>query len=108
MNKCLGCGKCCSNYLPLTDKEFHKLKDIIKEKKLKPTKHLVDKDYYSICPFLDLNRQCIIYDLRPSICSSYTCDKFHNKDFSGLNTKEKYTLYNLRQSLFDMKVGDVK
>lgn len=100
MNKCLGCGKCCSNFLPLTEREYKKLKTIVKQKKLKPTLHLSERYPESCCPFLDLNNRCVIYEDRPSICSSFTCDKFHKKDFSGLNNKERYTLYDLKKTLF--------
>ena len=100
MNKCLGCGKCCSNYLPLTDIEYKKLWSIVKQNKLKPTLHLTERYPESVCPFLDKDNRCVIYEDRPSICSSYTCKKFYKKDFSGLNNKEKYTLYDLRKNIF--------
>ena len=100
-HNCLRCGKCCSNYLPLSDKELRVLRDVVKKNNIKPIKQLTIKNWYDICPFLDGNT-CTIYNIRPLICSSYTCSRMLYKDFSGMDEllKEKRPPRNLRKEVF--------
>lgn len=103
---CKRCGACCSNYLPLTQKEIKQLIEIVKSRKLKPVKRLFEADYYSTCPFLDNNNNCIIYEDRPNICYSYTCDRFKRNDYNGvmLDLDEPHRLVDLRKEVFNAKM----
>ena len=47
--ECSKCGKCCSNYLPLQKEEIKTMKKLA----IKENKHLLNKDWYNICPFLN-------------------------------------------------------
>ena len=38
--ECIGCGECCSNYLPMTDKEVKKIRKIVRRRQLKPINHV--------------------------------------------------------------------
>lgn len=101
--KCKRCGNCCSNYLPLSNKEFNDLKNIIKKRKLKSNKRIFESNYYHTCPFLNANNKCDIYEDRPMICKSFTC----NWDMSNTKelTKEFRPLRDLRKELFGEKNG---
>ena len=100
-NNCLRCSKCCSNYLPLSDKELTVLRQVVRKNKIKPTKNLLNNNWYDVCPFLDGNT-CTIYNIRPLICSSYTCSKLKYQDFTGMDEllKDKRKLVNLRKEVF--------
>ena len=72
--ECRNCGECCSNYLPLQEKEILIMKQLAK----KENKHPLRQDWYDRCPFLNGNNRCDIYEDRPMICREYTCYKFEN------------------------------
>ena len=103
MFKCKGCGSCCSNYLPLSKKEVIKLKNIVKANKIKPFKNVFQKDWKNVCPFLNSSNRCVIYDDRPTICKSFTCEKFKKQDFTNVDDliKEQRRLVNLRKEIFE-------
>lgn len=102
MSDCRRCGNCCSNFLPLSKKEIRDLKEIIKMKKLKPTRAIFGVNIESACPFLNGNI-CNIYDYRPEICRNYTCKKFQNADYNDANKlfSEKRELIDLRKEFFN-------
>lgn len=98
--QCSKCGQCCSNYLPLTEKEIKQLRGIVKTRKLKPTKRLFETNNYSTCPFLDSNNRCIIYEERPNICKQFTCDRFKRRDYEGVEINERVYFTDLRKDIF--------
>ena len=86
--KCSGCGKCCGRLLPLTQKEVSRIKAYIKRHNIKKVKRaFVSEDMDWICPFRDdLNRKCLIYEIRPEICRQYKCSTKDTKfDFKKTN-----------------------
>lgn len=103
IDSCSCCGKCCSNYLPLSKKEINKLKYIVKSRKIQPYKQVFTSDHYSVCPFLNNSNKCIIYNDRPLICKCFTCNKMKYKDFSNMNEllEEKRELTDVRKVIFN-------
>lgn len=78
--KCIGCGKCCSSFLPLSNKEIKEIKRYMKKHKLKEHKHITPAvvSYDMTCPFLDdkkENNKCEIYEVRPAICRVFQCNQ---------------------------------
>ena len=80
--RCIGCGKCCSDLLPLSSKEIKEIKRYIKKHKIKECKHIYPTnkpvDYDLTCPFLDDSRscdKCTIYEVRPQICRVFQCNQ---------------------------------
>ena len=75
--KCIGCGECCSDILPVTSREIKRLKQYVKKHHLKEHRHnfLIDvKD--CTCPFRnELTKKCDVYEVRPEICRSFFCTK---------------------------------
>lgn len=78
--KCTGCGNCCSNILPMTDKEIEVIQRYIKKNHIKECKHTIPLAN----PFLDMTfpflntdkktKKCTIYSVRPNICRKFSCD----------------------------------
>jgi Fe-S-cluster containining protein len=76
--KCSSCGQCCSNLLPLSDKEIKVIKQYIKKHNIKEQRHNVMVGVDMTCPFRDeANRKCLIYEIRPQICREFMCNHSH-------------------------------
>lgn len=77
--ECSNCGNCCSNFLPISDREITRIKRYIERHDVKeqircfPTAApMVDMQ----CPFRDeITKKCLIYPVRPAICVDFRCDK---------------------------------
>lgn len=77
--KCIGCGKCCSDLLPLSSKEIKIIKHYVERKHILPTVRGVGMTMMLdlTCPFLDDSKdcnKCKIYPVRPEICKVFKCD----------------------------------
>lgn len=72
--KCIKCGKCCGYIVPITKNEKIKIEKYIQEKKINSIKRNFTKKYID-CKFLNNENECIIYDVRPSICKNFNCNK---------------------------------
>ena len=77
--KCSGCGECCTDVLPLTDRELKIIKDYAKAHGLKEHRQAPFFDPGAIdftCPFRNqIEHRCDIYPVRPKICRSFICSK---------------------------------
>lgn len=93
--KCSGCGNCCSNLLPMSQKEIDIIHKYIKKHHIKECRHLFPTARPSIdltCPFRDNdNKTCAIYEVRPEICRQFICDSEkrakHNRKLLGQTRK---------------------
>ena len=87
--KCVQCGACCSNFLPMTDREIRIIRAYIKKNGIKPHDHVVPfagriEDW--TCPFLDGGKRtekCDIYKVRPLICQKFICDPKQRERFES-------------------------
>lgn len=101
--KCSQCGSCCGSLLPVTDDEIRSIHRYIKKHGIKVCKNTfpVSKALIDLtCPFLDQNKKtekCRIYEKRPYICKTFTCDKritaYDMDEFS----KNKYHVVDMRK-----------
>ena len=79
--KCTGCGQCCSNFLPLSEREIKDIKRYIEKHHIKECRHgspLVETVQDWLCPFLDDTKpkdKCTIYQIRPQICRAFVCSQ---------------------------------
>lgn len=79
--KCTQCGACCSNLLPMTDKEITVIRNYIKKHHIKECNHSIPLAKPAIdmtCPFLDTSKRtekCTIYSVRPVICKCFLCSE---------------------------------
>ena len=80
--ECSGCGRCCTNILPLSQKEIQKIKSYIGQYKVTPVNrnNVLTKEYSKVCPFLSKENKCNIYKVRPEICRRFICSKFKNNE----------------------------
>lgn len=95
--KCSGCGNCCSNILPMSQKEVEAIHRYIKKHGIKECKHLFPVAVPMLdmtCPFLDMDKKsekCRIYPVRPEICKQFICDNQqrmkHNRKLLGQTRK---------------------
>ncbi len=77
--KCSNCGECCSNFLPLSRKEVKRIKAYIKKHHIKEQRHNALMGVDMTCPFRDeTNKKCLIYEVRPGICRTFTCNQSHD------------------------------
>lgn len=82
---CTRCGECCAASLPITRQEEKRIKEYVKQNNIEPESFQTEKDINLNCCFYDrTNKICKIYEVRPSICRSFKC----NRDIKELE-KEK-------------------
>lgn len=76
--KCSSCGNCCSNLLPMSQKEVEAIHKYIRKNDIKECKHLFPLATPAIdmtCPFRNNDKNiCAIYEVRPEICRQFICD----------------------------------
>ena len=58
--KCIQCGNCCSNLLPMSQKEIDVIHRYIRKKHIKECRHIAPETvaYDMTCPFLDTGKSC--------------------------------------------------
>ncbi len=102
--ECSGCGECCADLLPLTDKEIKHIKAYVKahsipEQNNVPVVALGAYDF--TCPFRDnKNKCCTIYEIRPLICREYRCD-YKTGEISKAMLNADVRLVSLRSVIYD-------
>lgn len=106
--KCSKCGECCSNLLPLTNKEIKRLRYLVKKRNLKPytrvseSTNVFGNTYDMTCPFLNKENKCEVYEDRPYICRTFMCNKkeLTNQDIKKMINSEPI---DLRKVIFKEK-----
>lgn len=103
--KCTGCGNCCSNLLPMTEKEINTIRQYIKKHHIKECKHgipLAEPVIDLTCPFLDDSKKtekCRIYEVRPHICREFICCQSERKPID-LEWGMKARVMNVRETFY--------
>lgn len=73
--RCSNCGQCCSNLLPLSEREITVIKSYVKKHGIKEQRHNFAAGTDMTCPFRDeAKKRCLIYPVRPQICRSFVCN----------------------------------
>lgn len=81
--ECSCCGECCSDFLPISDKEIRRIRAYIEKNNIKEQKHFLPlavpmQDF--TCPFRNnIEKKCVIYEVRLAICRDFRCDKPRKK-----------------------------
>lgn len=104
--ECSQCGQCCTNFLPMSEKELKTIKRYVKKHHIKPQKHLmptVEPTIDMTCPLRnDTERKCMCYEVRPQICRSFLCSNPKNGIWA---TKQefhaKYRVVDMREEIFE-------
>lgn len=104
--KCCGCGNCCSNLLPMNDKEIREIRQYIRKHHIEACKHLlpvVDEPLDMVCPFLDTDKKkdkCRIYPVRPFICRKFLCDSEQMAKVTRAKVKQTRRIVMVREEFF--------
>ena len=103
--RCVSCGECCSNALPMRQKEIKVIQRYIKEHDIKEQKAptvFANPTFDMTCPFMrkDVSKdRCVIYPVRPEICRDFKCDKARNgEQFHG--SMDGFMLIDVRETFF--------
>ena len=87
--KCVQCGACCSNFLPMTEREIRIIKAYVRKNGIKPHVHTIpfaEETEDWTCPFMNGDKKtekCDIYKVRPSVCQMFICDPEKRKPLEG-------------------------
>lgn len=71
---CSKCGECCTNFLPVSQKEVEKIQKYVIEHKIRPQKQMLVMQNRLSCPYYD-GKKCLVYEVRPLICKEFYCYK---------------------------------
>lgn len=71
---CSKCGECCTNFLPVTQKEIDEMQKYVIKNNIRPQKQMLIMQNRLSCPYYD-GKKCLIYKARPLICKEFYCYK---------------------------------
>ena len=71
---CSQCGECCTNFLPVTQKEINEIQKYVIENKIRPQTQILVMQNRLSCPYYN-GKKCLIYEVRPLICREFYCYK---------------------------------
>lgn len=103
--RCSSCGQCCGNLLPLSVSDISRIKKYIKDRNIKPCNHFLPTVVPlpdMTCPFRDNDKKiCTIYQVKPTICSDFRCDKA-KKGFVPCKEmfENEFKIVNMRELFF--------
>lgn len=102
--KCSSCGNCCSNILPMSQKEIRTIRDYIHKHHIHECNHVIPvaKDTYDMtCPFRDNGKQiCTIYPVRPEICRLFICDSEKRAKYNRKLIGQTRTVVAVREEFY--------
>lgn len=91
---CSKCGKCCTNFLPVTQKEINEIQKYVIENKIRPQTQILVMQNRLSCPYYD-GKKCLVYEVRPLICKEFYCYKKVNIESAKKLTAEKRITVNM-------------
>lgn len=87
--KCSKCGECCTNFLPISQKELDKIQKYVIENNIQPQKQMLVMQNRLTCPYHD-GKKCLIYKARPLICKEFYCYKKANIEIAKKFADDTY------------------
>lgn len=110
MSSCKNCGNCCANILMLSKEEVSNIKGYITKNNIEliNRNHVGLKEDVNICPFLSKDNRCNIYEVRPSICRSYNCNKKESNIMNYSGVKAINMLLTFGNNEFSIKSPDLE
>ena len=105
--KCSQCGECCSDLLPMSEKEIREIHRFIEKNGITECKHLLPTANPCMdmkCPFLDTDKQsekCRIYPVRPAICRQFICDSEKRAKHNRELLKQTRRIVDVRREFFE-------
>lgn len=73
--KCSNCGECCTDFVPITIREYKTIKAYLKKHpEITNERYYTPEGIHVLCPFRDREtKRCKIYEVRPLVCQSFLC-----------------------------------
>lgn len=105
--KCSQCGACCSDLLPMSEKEIREINRFINKNGITECKHLLPTANPCMdmtCPFLDTDKKsekCRIYPVRPAICRQFICDSEKRSKHNRELLKQTRRIVDVRSEFFE-------
>lgn len=105
-----GCHKCCANILTVSKEEVARIKKYINKNKVTVNNpNTIFSGYIDKCPFVNEQGKCNIYEVRPEICSYYSCHNIHEyRPFNHQNKEVINMLLTFKPNAFCPDAPDVK
>lgn len=94
LGKCSKCGECCTNFLPISQKEVDIIQKYVINNKIRPQTHILVMQNRLTCPYYD-GKRCLIYEVRPLICKEFYCYKRPDAEMGEKFAKDKYVTVNM-------------
>lgn len=91
---CLGCGECCSRFLPLSRNDEERIARYVESNGVAKRPPRCELDL--MCPYLAADRTCSVYEARPDVCRAYRCDRHAAGDYGGMAAVMIFGPYELR------------
>ncbi len=91
---CSCCGECCTNFLPVTEKEIDEIQRYVIENNIRPQKQMLIMQNRLSCPYYN-GKKCLVYEARPLICKKFYCYKKVDMESARKLTAEKRTTVNM-------------
>lgn len=92
-NSCCGhcsrCGECCTNFLPVSQKEVDIIQKYVISNNIKPQMQMLVMQNRLTCPYYD-GKKCLIYEVRPLICKEFYCYKKPSVEMANKFEKDTY------------------
>ena len=92
--QCSKCGECCTNLLPVSQKEVDIIQRYVITNKIRPQAQMLVMQNRLTCPYYD-GKKCLIYEVRPLICKEFYCYKKPNVEMAKKFEKDKYITVNM-------------
>ena len=92
--KCSKCGECCTNFLPISQKEIETIQKYVIANNIRPQKQMLVMQNRLTCPYYN-GRKCLIYEVRPLICKEFYCYKKPSIEMAEKFSKDKYVTVNM-------------
>ena len=87
--KCSKCGECCTNLLPVSQKEVDTIQRYVIANKIRPQAQMLVMQNRLTCPYYN-GKKCLIYEVRPLICKEFYCYKKPTAQLGEKFLKDKY------------------
>ena len=87
--QCSKCGECCTNLLPVSQKEVDIMQRYVIANKIRPQTQMLVMQNRLTCPYYN-GKKCLIYEVRPLICKEFYCYKKPTAQLGEKFLKDKY------------------
>ena len=87
--QCSKCGECCTNLLPVSQKEVDIIQRYVIANKIRPQTQMLVMQNRLTCPYYN-GKKCLIYEVRPLICKEFYCYKKPSTEMAKKFEKDKY------------------